>query len=31
MSITPVANWVYGGFDGYNTNVVQVGLGVTWH
>lgn len=31
MSITPVANWVYGGFDGYNTNVLQVGLGVTWH
>jgi hypothetical protein len=31
LSITPVANWFRGGFDGASTNVIEVGLGVTAH
>jgi hypothetical protein len=31
LSITPVANWFRGGFDGLSTNVLQLGLGVTSH
>ena len=31
LSITPVANWFRGGFDGASTNVIQLGLGVTSH
>ena len=31
MSITPVANWFRGGFDGGSTNVLQIGVGVTSH
>jgi hypothetical protein len=31
LSITPVANWFRGSFDGGSANVVQIGLGVTSH
>jgi hypothetical protein len=31
LSITPVANWFRGGFDGGSANVMQLGLGVTSH
>lgn len=31
LSITPVANWFRGGFDGGSANVLQLGLGVTSH
>lgn len=31
LSITPVANWFRGGFDGLSANVVQIGVGVTSH
>jgi hypothetical protein len=31
LSITPVANWFRGGFDGGSANVLQFGLGVTSH
>jgi hypothetical protein len=31
LSITPVANWFRGGFDGGSANVMQFGLGVTSH
>ncbi len=31
MSLTPVANWFRGGFDGGSANVLQIGLGVTSH
>jgi hypothetical protein len=31
LSITPVANWFRGGFDGGSTNVLQFGVGVTGH
>jgi hypothetical protein len=31
MSITPVANWFRGGFDGGSANVLQLGVGVTSH
>jgi len=31
LSITPVANWFRGGFDGGSTNVLQFGVGVTSH
>jgi len=31
LSITPVANWFRGGFDGLSANVLQFGLGVTSH
>jgi len=31
LSITPVANWFRGGFDGGSANVLQIGLGVTSH
>jgi hypothetical protein len=31
LSITPVANWFRGGFDGGSTNVLQLGVGVTSH
>jgi Outer membrane protein beta-barrel domain len=31
LSITPVANWFRGGFDGGSTNVLQIGVGVTAH
>jgi hypothetical protein len=31
LSITPVANWFRGGFDGGSANVLQVGMGVTSH
>jgi hypothetical protein len=31
LSITPVANWFRGGFDGASANVLQFGLGVTSH
>jgi len=31
FSLTPYANFVYGSFDGGSTNVVQAGLGLTWH
>ena len=30
-SLTPYANLLYGSFDGGSTNVIQAGLGVTWH
>ena len=31
LSITPVANWFRGGFDGGSANVLQIGVGVTSH
>jgi hypothetical protein len=31
LSITPVANWFRGSFDGGSANVLQIGLGVTSH
>jgi hypothetical protein len=31
LSITPVANWFRGGFNGGSANVLQLGLGVTSH
>ncbi|HEU4681877.1 MAG TPA: outer membrane beta-barrel protein [Gemmatimonadales bacterium] len=31
LSITPVANWFRGGFDGASANVLQLGLGVSSH
>jgi hypothetical protein len=31
LSVTPVANWFRGGFDGGSANVLQIGLGVTSH
>jgi hypothetical protein len=31
LSITPVANWYRGGFDGGSGNVLQFGVGVTSH
>jgi hypothetical protein len=31
LSITPVANWFRGGFDGGSANVLQFGLGVSSH
>jgi outer membrane protein with beta-barrel domain len=31
LSITPVANWFRGGFNGGSANVLQFGLGVTSH
>jgi hypothetical protein len=31
LSITPVANWFRGGFEGGSANVLQLGLGVTSH
>jgi hypothetical protein len=31
MSITPVANYFRGGFDGGSANVLQIGVGVTSH
>ena len=31
LSITPVANWFRGGFDGGSANVLQIGMGVTSH
>jgi hypothetical protein len=31
LSMTPVANWFRGGFDGGSANVLQFGLGVTAH
>lgn len=31
LSITPVANWFRGGFDGGSTNVLQLAVGVTSH
>jgi hypothetical protein len=31
LSITPVANWFRGSFDGASANVLQIGLGVTSH
>jgi hypothetical protein len=31
LSITPVANWFRGGFDGGSGNVLQFGVGVTSH
>lgn len=31
LSITPVANWFRGGFDGGSANVIQFGVGVTSH
>ena len=31
MSVTPVANWFRGSFEGGSANVLQIGLGVTSH
>jgi hypothetical protein len=31
LSITPVANWFRGAFDGGSANVLQLGVGVTSH
>ena len=31
FSLTPYANFVYGSFDNGSTNVIQAGLGLTWH
>ena len=31
LSITPVANWFRGGFNGGSANVLQIGMGVTSH
>ncbi|MDF3053244.1 MAG: outer membrane protein beta-barrel domain [Geminicoccaceae bacterium] len=31
LSITPVANWFRGAFDGGSANVLQIGVGVTSH
>jgi hypothetical protein len=31
LSITPVANWFRGGYDGLSANVLQFGVGVTSH
>jgi hypothetical protein len=31
LSITPVANWFRGNFDGLSANVLQLGVGVTSH
>jgi hypothetical protein len=31
LSLTPVANWFRGGFEGGSANVLQLGLGVTSH
>ena len=31
LSITPVANWFRGSFDGGSANVLQIGVGVTSH
>ena len=31
LSITPVANWFRGSFDGSSANVLQIGVGVTSH
>src|SRR4051812_9517302 len=31
MSVTPVANWFRGSFEGGSANVLQLGLGVTSH
>ena len=31
LSITPVANWFRGGFEGGSANVLQLGMGVTSH
>jgi hypothetical protein len=31
LSITPVANWFRGSFDGGAANVLQLGVGVTSH
>ncbi|MEA2723666.1 MAG: hypothetical protein QOH59_1437 [Gemmatimonadales bacterium] len=31
LSLTPVANWFRGSFDGGSANVLQIGLGVTSH
>ncbi len=30
-SITPVLNFNYGAFDGGNTNIVELAVGVSWH
>ena len=31
LSVTPVANWFRGSFDGGSANVLQIGMGVTSH
>jgi len=31
FSLSPYANYLYGSFDGGSTNVLQAGLGLTWH
>jgi outer membrane protein with beta-barrel domain len=31
LSITPVANWIRGGYDGFSANVLQIGMGITSH
>ena len=31
FSVTPFGNWLYGRVGGISTNVVQVGVGMTWH
>jgi hypothetical protein len=31
LSITPVANWFRGAYDGLSANVLQIGVGVTSH
>jgi hypothetical protein len=31
LSITPVANYFRGGYDGFSSNVLQFGVGVTSH
>ncbi len=31
LSLTPVANWFRGGFNGGSANVLQIGMGVTSH
>ncbi len=31
FSLTPFGNFVYGSFDGGSTNVIQAGIGLTWH
>jgi len=31
FSLSPYANFAFGSFDGGSTNVIQAGLGLTWH
>lgn len=31
LSLSPYANYLYGSFDGGSTNVIQAGIGLTWH